>query len=77
MFVLDRRKHGEEVVSFMEKETLIKDITVEWYGGIVRGFRSKYEAERFIKRICKKTAPNLKYSVYKYTMPSNSKKGRR
>ncbi len=76
MFVPDRRKHDEGVVSFMEKETLIKDITVEWYGGKVRGFKSKQEAEQFIKRICKKTAPNLKYSIYRYITPSNSKKGR-
>ncbi len=54
MFVPDRRKHEEGVVSFMEKETFIKDIAVEWYGGIVRGFRSKQEAKQFIKHICKK-----------------------
>jgi hypothetical protein len=58
----------------MEKEILIKDISVEWNGGKVRGFRSKQEAERFIKRICKKTAPNLKYFVYKYMKSSVSKK---
>jgi hypothetical protein len=61
----------------MEKETLIKDISVEWNGGKVRGFKSKQEAERFIKSICKKTAPNLKYSVYKYMISSASKKDRR
>jgi hypothetical protein len=57
------------VGSFMEKEILIKDISVEWNGGKVRGFGSKQEAERFIKRICKKNAPNLKYSIYTYYKP--------
>ncbi|WP_096206690.1 hypothetical protein [Candidatus Methanoperedens nitratireducens] len=60
----------------MEKETLIKDISVEWNGGKVRGFRSKQEAERFINRICKKTAPNIKYSIYKFMTSSSSKKYR-
>ena len=41
-----------------------KLITVEWNGGIAKGFRSKEEAERFISRICKKTAPEIKYSIY-------------
>ena len=50
----------------MKKENTIKDITVEWDGGAVRGFRSTSDAERFIKTICKKRAPNLKYSIYKY-----------
>jgi hypothetical protein len=54
------------VVSFMEKEILIKDISVEWNGRKVRGFGTKQEAQRFIKRICKKIAPNLKYSTYTY-----------
>ncbi len=52
--------------SQMKKENTIKDITVEWDGGVVRGFRSTLDAERFIKNICKKRAPNLKYSIYKY-----------
>ncbi len=61
-------------MSFMGNETFIKDIIVEWYGGIVRGFRSKQEAEQFIKCICKKTAQTSNIP-YKYTTPSNSKKG--
>jgi hypothetical protein len=56
----------------MRKETLIKDIIVEWDGGIARGFKSKEEAERFIERICKKTAPNLNYSIYNYLGLSTS-----
>ncbi|VVB91750.1 Uncharacterised protein [uncultured archaeon] len=59
----------------MQKDILIKDISVEWNGGKVSGFKSKQEAERFINRICKKTAPNLKYSIYKYMTSSASKKG--
>ncbi len=50
----------------MKKENTIKDITVEWDGGVVRGFRSTRDAERFIKSICKKRAPDIKYSIYKY-----------
>ena len=50
----------------MKKDNIIKDITVEWNGGVVRGFRSTRDAERFIKNICKKRAPNHKYSIYKY-----------
>ncbi len=29
----------------------------------VKGFRSKEEAERFINNVCKKTAPEMEYSV--------------
>ncbi len=47
----------------MKKETLIKGITVEWDGGKVGGFNSREEAERFIECICKKIAPNQKYSI--------------
>jgi hypothetical protein len=50
----------------MEKEISIKDISVEWNGRKVRGCGTKQEAERFIKRICKKIAPNLNYSIYTY-----------
>ena len=39
-------------------------IEVEWNGGAVRGFRSKEDAERFISRVCIKTAPDFKYSIY-------------
>jgi hypothetical protein len=39
-------------------------IIVEWDRGIATGFASKQEAERFIKRVCRKTAPNLDYSIY-------------
>jgi hypothetical protein len=39
-------------------------IAVEWKGGMVKGFRSKEDAERFISYICKKMAPDLKYSIY-------------
>lgn len=53
----------------MEKKTRIEDIAVEWNGGIVRGFVSVNDAERFIKKVCRKTAPNVKYSIYKYMKP--------
>lgn len=39
-------------------------IAVEWNGGKVKGFRSKEDAERFISRVCKKMAPDFKYSIY-------------
>ncbi len=45
----------------MREETLI---TVEWDYGIERGFKSREEAERFISKICNKTAPGFKYSIY-------------
>ncbi|MCE8423323.1 MAG: hypothetical protein J5U17_03755 [Candidatus Methanoperedens sp.] len=41
----------------------IHDIIVEWEQGMVKGFRSKEEAERFINHVCKKTAPDIEYSV--------------
>ncbi|HEY9245488.1 MAG TPA: hypothetical protein VIO11_01445 [Candidatus Methanoperedens sp.] len=50
----------------MKKEITIKDITVEWEGGIVRGFKSIADAERYIKNICKKIAPHYKYCIYRY-----------
>ncbi len=39
-------------------------VIVEWDTGKATGFASKKEAERFIKYICRKTAPNLDYSIY-------------
>lgn len=39
-------------------------VIVEWKGGRATGFSSKQEAERFIKRICRKTAPHLDYFIY-------------
>ncbi len=50
----------------MKEKASIKDIVVEWNGGKAGGFRSMGEAERFIKNVCRKTAPNLKYYIYKY-----------
>jgi hypothetical protein len=38
-------------------------VIVEWNTGIATGFASKQEAERFIKHICRKTAPNLDYRI--------------
>jgi hypothetical protein len=49
-------------------------ITVEWNGGIERGFRSKEEAERFISHVCKKTAPDFKYSIYSIIKTSSNRK---
>jgi hypothetical protein len=40
-----------------------KEIVVEWKYGNAKGFRSTKEAERFINLICKKTAPDMEYSV--------------
>lgn len=39
-------------------------IAVEWNGGTVKGFRSKEDAERYISKVCKKMAPDFKYSIY-------------
>jgi len=39
-------------------------IAVEWNGSTVKGFRSKEDAERFISKVCKKMAPDFKYSIY-------------
>ncbi len=39
-------------------------LIVEWNGGMATGFTSKKEAERFIKHVCRKTAPDLNYSIY-------------
>ena len=61
-------------MSIMKRKTLVKDIAVEWDGGIVRGFKSVQEAERFIKHVCKKTAPDIEYSIYKYVIRTASKK---
>ncbi|MGZ7069016.1 MAG: hypothetical protein ACXVHT_11985 [Methanobacterium sp.] len=67
--IIEQAGTWQEVGSFMEKEILIKDISVEWNGGKIKGFGTKQEAERFIKCICKKTAPNLKYRIYTYYKP--------
>ncbi len=61
---MDRSR--ECVVSPVKEEISIKDIAVEWKSGKVRGFRSIDEAKRYIKHVCRKAAPNLKYSIYKY-----------
>ncbi|MDD5617341.1 MAG: hypothetical protein PHH85_14195 [Candidatus Methanoperedens sp.] len=45
-------------------------IAVEWNGGTVKGFRSKEDAERFISHICKKMAPDIKYSIYSIYNPN-------
>ncbi len=39
-------------------------VIVEWDRGMATGFASKKEAERFIKHVCRKTAPNLNYNIY-------------
>jgi|GEM_PF-2311832 len=41
----------------------IQDIVVEWKHGTVKGFRSKEDAVRYINQVCKKTAPDMEYSV--------------
>lgn len=42
-------------------------VIVEWDRGKATGFTSKQEAERFIERVCKKTAPSLNYYIYSIT----------
>ena len=47
-------------------------VIVEWKTGKATGFASKQEAERFVKHICRKTAPNLDYSIYSISRISGS-----
>ena len=47
-------------------------VIVEWKTGKATGFASKQEAERFVKHICRKTAPNLDYSIYSINRISGS-----
>jgi len=49
-------------------------VIVEWDKGRATGFASKQDAERFIKRICRKTAPKFDYYIYSTTDVSFSKK---
>jgi hypothetical protein len=39
------------------------NISVVWEQGNVKGFNSKEAAQLYIERVCKKTAPELEYSV--------------
>jgi len=55
MYMQKKRCNGNNI----EK----KKIVVEWKYGCVKGFGSTEEAERFINQVCKKTAPDLEYSV--------------
>ena len=48
---------------YNKERSELKDIVVEWKQGIVKGFRSTEEAERFIYHVCKKAAPDMEYSV--------------
>ena len=41
----------------------IKNISVVWENGNVKGFNSCEAALLYIERICKKTAPEIEYSV--------------
>ena len=50
--------------NYTKSENEIKDIVVEWKHGNVKGFKSKEDAWRYIDHICKKTAPDMDYSVY-------------
>ena len=45
-----------------------QDIVVEWKTGIVKGFRSEIEAERYINQICKKVAPDMDFSIASYIL---------
>jgi|GEM_PF-2918238 len=42
----------------------MQDLVVEWKNGMVKGFRSKEEAERYINLVCKKGAPDMHFSIY-------------
>ena len=55
---MHKPKNGYE-----KDNTGIMDIVVEWKYGTVKGFGSKEEAERFINNVCKRTAPDMEYSV--------------
>ncbi len=48
---------------YMSRSTTL-GLIVEWNGGMATGFTTKKEAERFIKHVCRKTAPELNYSIY-------------
>jgi len=41
----------------------IKEIIVHWEQGNVKGFKSKEAALRYIEHVCRKTAPEMEYSV--------------
>jgi hypothetical protein len=41
----------------------MRDIVVEWKNGIVKGFKSIEEAERYINNVCKKAAPDMDFSI--------------
>jgi len=41
----------------------IKNISVVWENGNVKGFNSFEAALLYIERVCKKTAPEMEYSV--------------
>ena len=49
--------------NYAKSENEIKDIVVEWKHGTAKGFKSKEDAWRYIDQICKKTAPDMEYSV--------------
>jgi hypothetical protein len=41
----------------------IQSIVVLWENGIVKGFKSKEEAERYINSVCKKIAPDMDFTI--------------
>ena len=47
-----------------ERGNKIQNIIVVWEKGNVNGFKSKEAALLYIENVCKKTAPEMKYSVY-------------
>lgn len=49
--------------NYVGSENKIQDIVVEWEQGTVKGFKSKEDAWRYIDHVCKKTAPDMEYSV--------------
>lgn len=50
---VSKNNHGSEKIN----------ISVVWEKGNVNGFKSKEAALRYIEHVCKKTAPEIEYSV--------------
>lgn len=58
-------------------ENKIQDIVVKWEQGTVKGFKSKEDALRYIDHVCKKTAPDMEYSVFCIFSPNGEKSSHR
>jgi len=49
--------------NFVKSGNEIKDIIVQLEQGNVKGFKSEEAALLYIEHVCKKTAPDMEYSV--------------